>query len=74
MTTIQELKEQNHVLGLYCVPCDRWGTANLGWLIQIGKGPKPVTETTFRCKDCGAIVEKQLRPPVPTLGCAVAYI
>jgi len=48
--------------------------ANLDWLINIGKGDKPVTEARFRCKDCGEIVEKQVRPPVPTVGGAEAYI
>ena len=48
--------------------------ADLSWLIQIGKGNRPVTETQFRCKDCGEIVEKQVRPPVPTIGGSVAYI
>ena len=35
---------------------------------------RPVTEARFRCKDCGENVEKQVRPPVPTVGGAVAYI
>ena len=72
--TIEELQSQNHTLALYCVPCDRWGIANLDWLINIGKGDAPVTEARFRCKNCGEIVEKQVRPPVPTVGGAVAYI
>jgi len=54
--------------------CDRWGVANLDSLIQIGKGNKSVTEARFRCKDCGVIVQKQLRPPVPRIGGAVAYM
>jgi len=33
-----------------------------------------VAEVRFRCRDCGEIVEKQVRPPVPSLGEAVAYI
>jgi hypothetical protein len=70
--TFEELQSQNHTLALYCVPCDRWGTANLDWLINIGKGDRPVTEARF--KDCGEIVEKQVRPSVPTVGGAVAYI
>ncbi len=74
MGTIENLREQDHTLALYCLSCDRWGKANLDWLIQIGKGDKPVTETSFRCRDCGEIVEKQVRPPVPSLGEAVAYI
>ena len=28
----------------------------------------------FRCRDYGEIVEKQVRPPVPQVGEAVAYI
>ncbi len=74
MGTIKELHSQNHSLGLYCISCDRWDEANLDQLIQIGKGDKSVTEARFRCRDCGEIVEKQVRPPVPTLGGAVAYI
>jgi len=54
--------------------CDRWGKADLDWLIQIGHGDKSVTEARFRCRDCGEIVEKLVRPPVPSLGEAVAYI
>ncbi len=72
--TVKALHNQNHTLALYCLPCDRWGEANLDRLIQNGKGKKPVTEARFRCRDCGEIVEKQVRPPVPSLGEAVAYI
>jgi hypothetical protein len=43
-------------------------------LIHIGKGNKPVTEARFMCEDCGEIVEKQVRPPVPTIGGSVSYI
>ncbi len=53
---------------------DRWGEANLDRLIQNGKGDKSVTEARFRCRDCGEIVEKQVRPPVPSLGGSLAYI
>jgi hypothetical protein len=74
MGTIEKLRDQNHTLALYCMSCDRWGMADLDWLIQIGKGDKPVTEARFRCKDCGEIVEKQVRPPVPEIGGSVAYI
>ena len=74
METFQEPQSQNHSLGLYCISCARWGEANLDWQIQLGKGDKPVTEARFRCRDCGEIVEKQVRPPVPSLGGAVAYI
>ncbi len=74
MGTIEELHNHNHTLALYCTSCNRWSEANLDWLIKIGRGDKPVTEVRFRCQDCGEIVEKQVRPPVPSLGEAVAYI
>ncbi len=74
VTTVQALHNQNYALGLYCLSCNRSGEANLDRLIQSGKGNKPVTEARFRCRDCGEIVEKQVRPPVPSLGEAVAYI
>ncbi len=72
--TVKALHNQNHTLALYCLSCDRCGEANLDWLIQNGKGDKPVTEARFRCRDCGEIVEKQVRPPAPGLGGPVAYI
>jgi len=74
MGTMEELHSHNHTLALYCLSCDRWGEANLDRLIQNGKGNIPVTEARFRCRDCGEIVEKQVRPSVPSLGEAVAYI
>jgi hypothetical protein len=74
LRTFSDFDAQKHTLALYCISCDRWGEANLDWLINIGKGDKPVTEARFMCKDCGEIVEKQVRPPVPTVGGAVAYI
>ena len=72
--TISDIQQQQYTLALYCISCNRWGEANLDWLIQMGKGDKPVTEARFRCRDCGEIVEKQVRLPVPSLGEAVAYI
>lgn len=72
--TFEELQSLEHTLALYCITCDRWGMANLDRLINSGEGDKPVTEARFRCKDCGENVEKQVRPPVPTVGGAVAYI
>jgi hypothetical protein len=74
MHTFAELIAQNHTLGLYCIECDRWETANLSRLVMSGKGNQAVTETRFRCRDCGGIAEKQVRPPVPVLGGSIAYI
>ncbi len=74
MATIEELHRQRHTLGLYCVACDRWGSADLARLIEGGLGGRSVVGTRFRCRDCGEIVEKQVRPPVPRVGRAAAYI
>lgn len=74
LLTFGELLSQKHSLGLYCVECDRWGEANLDQLIRSGLGDRQLTDARFRCRDCGAVVEKQLRPPVPTLGGSAAYI
>lgn len=74
LVTFEDLRSQSHSLALYCTECDRWGEADLDWLIESGRGCRLVTETRFRCRDCGATVEKQLRPPVPALGGSIAYI
>jgi hypothetical protein len=72
--TFLDLKRQNHTLGLYCPDCNRWGEADIDKLIASGRGERSLVESRFRCVDCGMLVDKQLRPPVPTVGGAVAYI
>ncbi len=67
VSTIEDLYRQEYGLAFYCLFCDRWSETNLEWLIQIGQGDKAVTEAQFRCRGCGEIVEKQVRPPVPAL-------
>ena len=47
-----------------------WSKANLAWLIQIGKGDRAVTEARFRRRNCGELVKKRVRPPVPAPGTA----
>jgi len=74
MATLAELHQQAHSLGLYCGPCDRWGDADLERLISSGLGNRTVIDARFRCRDCGARVEKQVRPPVSAVGGASAYI
>ena len=74
VSTFLELQANNHSLGLYCVDCNRWGTANLEEIIRNGRGHGVVSDVRFRCRECGAIVQKQLRPPVPALGNTVKYI
>jgi hypothetical protein len=74
LATFLDLHCQNHTLGLFCPDCNRWGEADLPRLIAGGDGARSLLETRFRCRTCGGLVEKQLRPPVPAIGGAEAYI
>jgi hypothetical protein len=74
VSTFEDLNSQDYSLALYCLTCDRWGDVDLNRLIKTGLGDRPVTAARFRCRDCGQLVEKQLRPPVPIPGGAVGYI
>ena len=74
LVTLQDLRHSNHELGLYCPTCDRWGVAELDRLIATGHGNRVLVDTKFRCIDCGAVVEKQVRPPMPQFSTAEAYI
>jgi hypothetical protein len=74
LRTIRDFHQQNHALGLYCPACERWTEANLPFMIQSGRGDLSVSDARFRCRDCGGVAEKQVRPPVPRVGGAVAYI
>jgi len=74
LVTFRDLRSQGHVLGLYCPDCGRWGEADLDALIASGRGEREMVSSRFRCRDCGSLVEKQLRPPVPVRSGAVAYI
>ena len=74
MGSMEKLRAHDHKLALYCLSCDRWGMADLDWLIRNGKGDRTVTEARYRCRDCGEVVEKQVRPPVPENGGSVSYV
>lgn len=73
VSTIGQLNQQDYGLALYCIACDRWGEADLRKLVDVGLGARSITEVRFRCRKCTALVEKQVRPPVPELGGAVSY-
>jgi len=74
VATFLDLRLQDHTLGLYCPACNRWGEADIEKLNASGCGERSLVDTRFRCVDCGMLVDKQLRPPVPTVSGAVAYI
>lgn len=74
MSTFAELVTQNYGLSLYCINCDRWETVDLRGMVSAGRGDQELTRARFRCRDCGEVAEKQVRPPVPVLGGAVGYV
>lgn len=74
LATIISLAAHNYSLGLYCIYCDRWDEADLRQIVADGGGHKVLAGCRFCCKDCGMVAEKQVRPPVPEIGSAVAYI
>ena len=74
LNTLEDLHLNNHELGLYCAICDRWGVAELDRLIATGHGSRVLANTHFRCRDCSAVVEKQVRPPVPKFSGTLPYI
>lgn len=74
LATFADLFSQEYTVGLYCIECDRWGEADLKEMVAAGSGERLLIRARFRCTDCGGIVEKQVRPPVPAIGSAVAYI
>ena len=74
LATFADLYTEHYTLGLYCIECDRWGEADLKNMVAAGSGDRILIRARFRCTACGELVEKQLRPPVPAIGSAVAYI
>lgn len=74
LQTIDDLHQQQHTLGLYCVACNRWADADLGNLVKAGQGTRVLADTNFRCEACDSPAEKQVRPPVPQLGGVVGYV
>jgi len=43
---------------------NRWGEANLDWLIQTGKGDQSVTEAQFKCRFTSAIPGAPKKTPL----------
>ncbi len=74
LRTFADLCLQRHSLGLYCAVCDRWHEANLVRLVASGYGDRDVVAARFRCRDCGGVAEKQVRPPQPVTAGAIPYI
>ena len=61
--TVAGLLARNHTLQLYCLRCDHWRKAPLEHFAAQGFGDRPIATLRLRCSDCGAVPERQLRPP-----------
>ena len=62
--TISDLANNNMRFYLYCSPCNRWHQLDLDKFIKAGRGDFNYVNARFRCKECGGIAEKQIRPPL----------
>lgn len=65
LSTLAGLLEFRHEIGVYCVSCRRWSVIDLEAIVAQGRGTMPVTALRPRCRRCGQIGEKQIRPPRP---------
>lgn len=63
IATPRDFIQHQHILSLYCRPCDRWVDVDLRQLIDLGRGDQPIQDMRFVCKECGARMDKQVRPP-----------
>lgn len=63
INTPAEFLEHAHTLSLYCRACERWLDVDLQVLVAAGRGDQAIQRMRFKCKDCGAGMEKQVRPP-----------
>jgi hypothetical protein len=65
--TLAGLLEHDHQLAAYCPRCDRWAVLDLDRMVRDGRGGLRLP-VRVKCKDCGAVGQLQVRPPVPTRG------
>jgi len=62
ISTIRDLAENGMTLGLYCLPCNRWDEIIPQEWLDAGKPNVDYVAKKFKCKDCGKIASKQVRP------------
>jgi hypothetical protein len=62
ISTIADLGRNNMTLGLYCPECRRWAEIIPAVWLKTHADVSYVGRA-FRCKDCGARADKQVRPP-----------
>jgi len=62
ISNIRDLADNGMTLGLYCLPCDRWGEVIPQEWLDAGKPNINYVEKNFKCGDCGETASKQVRP------------
>ena len=71
--SIAGLHEHDHELHAYCHRCDRWRVLPLGQWVSEGRGSLRLP-VTVRCRDCGAVGQLQVRPPMPSHPRAAGWV
>ena len=62
ISNIRDLADNGISLGLYCLPCDRWGEVIPQEWLDAGQLNINYVAKNFKCEDCGEIASKQVRP------------
>ena len=62
ISNIRDLADNGMTLGLYCLPCDRWGEVIPQEWLDSGKPNINYVTKNFKCEDCGETASKQVRP------------
>ena len=65
IATPRQFRIRDHGLAVHCTHCERWHDVDLTYLVTVGRGDTPINQLRFRCRVCGQLATKQVRPPVP---------
>ncbi|HIB56368.1 MAG TPA: hypothetical protein EYO53_05240 [Alphaproteobacteria bacterium] len=68
ISNIRDLADNGMTLGLYCLPCDRWGEVIPQEWLDAGKPNIDYVAKKFKCGDCGETASKQVRPYLKRMG------
>jgi hypothetical protein len=67
LDTPRQLYEHSHQLAVHCLKCRIWRELAVSDFADWAVEDWPVRTIRFRCCQCGARGEPQVRPPVPKL-------
>jgi hypothetical protein len=65
LDTARQLLRYQHRIEVWCPECNAWREVDLEAMVRAGRGDESLIGRTWRCVDCGAQGQAQLRPPVP---------